>query len=199
VPFLRYYYVFNTAQCDGLKEEPEAPVATDPVDPLVKAKEIVARMPQPPVVKHGKVKANYAPRDDQVNMPSLSQFNKPVDYYAILFHELVHATGHETRLKRKAVMEHPTFGSDSYSKEELLAEIGASFLCGQAGILDRTIDNAASYIDNWLVQFSKDTKLIVQAAAFAQKAADYILNVPSLSVAKSADQTPVGGSEAAAA
>jgi len=177
VPFLRYYYVFNTAQCDGLKEEPEAVVISGPADSLDKAKDIVAKMPLCPAIKHGKVKASYSPKEDRVNMPSPTQFAKPVDYYAILFHELVHSTGHESRLKRPAVMAGGVFGSDSYSKEELLAEIGASFLCGQAGILDRTIDNSASYIDNWLGQFSQDTKLIVQAAAQAQRAVDFILNI----------------------
>lgn len=184
VPFLRYYYVFNLAQCEGLTAEPEMPEATSPGDPLTAAKEIAAKMPQPPSIKHGKVKACYSPRDDQVSLPSPPQFNKPADYYATLFHELVHATGHETRLKRKAIMEGGVFGSDSYGKEELLAEIGASFLCGRAGILDRTFNNSASYIGSWLKQLQNDTKLVVQAAACAQRAVDFILNIGHYSETK---------------
>jgi antirestriction protein ArdC len=182
VPFLRYYYVFNLAQCEGLTAEPEMPVVSTPGDPLQAAKDIAIKMPQPPAIKHGKVKACYSPRDDQVSLPSPPQFDKPADYYATLFHELVHATGHETRLKRKAIMEGGVFGSDSYGKEELLAEIGASFLCGRAGILDRTFNNSAAYIGSWLKQLQNDTKLIVQAAACAQRATDFILNAGGQSV-----------------
>ena len=182
VPFLRYYYVFNLAQCEGLVPEEETLAVTSPDDALLAAKEIVAKMPQLPVIKHGKVRASYSPREDQVSLPSPSQFNKPADYFATLFHELVHSTGHEKRLKRKAIMEGGVFGSDSYGKEELLAEIGASFLCGRAGISDRTIDNSAAYIGSWLKQLQSDTKLIVHAAACAQRAVDYILNTVTQSV-----------------
>jgi antirestriction protein ArdC len=92
-----------------------------------------------------------------------------------LFHELVHATGHESRLNRASLTEKSGFGSNPYCKEELVAEIGAAFLCGQAEIVERTIDNSAAYVQNWLEQLRNDRTLIVQAAAQAQKAADFIL------------------------
>ena len=90
-----------------------------------------------------------------------------------------HSTGHESRLARKGVSgtegEWSAFGSTPYAREELVAEMGAAFLCGQAGIVERTIDNSATYVANWLERLRKENRLIVTAAAQAQKAADFIL------------------------
>ena len=177
VPFLRYYNVFNSSQCDGLAVEPKMPVPQNNEAPLMAAQDIVANMPLCPTIHYGRVRACYSPTEDQVFMPSMNQFGKVADYYSALFHELMHSTGHESRLKRKTVMDGGVFGSDSYSKEELLAEIGSSFLCGQVGILDRTINNSAAYLNSWLKKFQDDTKLIVHAAAQAQRGVDFILNV----------------------
>ena len=170
VPLLRLYHVFNAAQCEGLKDAPEEiPM------PVTKPAEIVAKMPQPPVVKHGMAKAFYSPTDDCIGMPEPERFESEASYFAALFHELVHATGHETRLNRATLTEKAGFGSNPYCKEELIAEMGAAFLCGQAEIAERTIDNSAAYLNGWLEQLRNDKTLIVQAAAQAQKAADFIL------------------------
>ena len=99
------------------------------------------------------------------------------EYYSTLFHELVHSTGHSTRLDRFKDALPAHFGSQSYSKEELVAEMGAAFLCGSSGIVDRVIDNSAAYIASWTRRLKKDPKLVVMAAAQAQKAADYIQDV----------------------
>src|SRR5882724_581398 len=171
IPLLRIYHVFNAAQCDGLKNE--APVTEGIV--AVKPSEIVANMPQPPVIKHGMTKAFYSPHEDSVGMPVRERFDTEEGYFATLFHELVHSTGHEKRLKRETLAEHNGFGSDPYCREELIAEMGAAFLCGQAEIVERTIDSSAAYIKGWLGQLHQDKTLIVQAAAQAQKAADFIL------------------------
>jgi antirestriction protein ArdC len=88
-----------------------------------------------------------------------------------------HCTGHASRLDRKEITEVNLFGSHDYSKEELVAEMGAAFLCGSTGILPRTIKNSAAYIQGWLKKLRNDKKMIVLAAAKAQKAADYILNI----------------------
>ena len=169
-PLLRLYHVFNAAQCEGLKDAPEEiPM------PVTKPAEIVAKMPQPPVVKHGMAQAFYSPTDDCVGMPERERFESEASYFAALFHELVHATGHEKRLKRASITERNGYGSDPYCKEELIAELGSSFLCGYADIVDRTIDNSAAYLEGWLKQFQNDRTLIVYAAAQAQKAADFIL------------------------
>ena len=173
IPLLRYYHVFNVTQCDGLKIGTE-PVEA-PVNGIIKPEEIVANMPQPPVIKHGMTRAYYSPREDCVGLPPRERFERMEDYYSTIFHELVHSTGHEKRLKRATLAEHNGFGSDPYCKEELIAEMGAVFLCGQAEISERTIDNSAAYINGWLERFRDDKMLIVQAAAQAQKATDFIL------------------------
>ena len=173
IPFLRLYHVFNVSQCTGLKNIPPADesafIQTLPA-------ELVANMPQRPVIKHGMNMASYSPVSDVVNMPDRARFKSEDHYHATLFHELVHATGHENRLKRASIMERNGYGSDPYAKEELIAEIGSAFLCGYAGIEDRTIDSSAAYLEGWLKQLKEDKTLIVQAAAQAQKAADFILN-----------------------
>ncbi len=173
IPFLRLYHVFNVCQCDGLKNVPDP----DEVNFVVtEAAEIVAKMPQAPVIKHGMTQAYYAPRQDIVGMPEVKRFKTEEAYHASLFHELVHSTGHEKRLKRASIMERNGFGSDPYCKEELVAELGSAFLCGQAGIMERTVESSAAYIQNWLSRLQDDKTLIVYAAAQAQKAADFILN-----------------------
>ncbi len=99
------------------------------------------------------------------------------DYYATYFHELTHATGHASRLSREEIMNPQSFGSMPYSREELVAEMGASFLCSSVQIdFDNVIENNAAYLAGWLKILQADSKFIFKAAAEAQKAADYILN-----------------------
>jgi len=168
---LRFYHVFNVSQCDGLK------ISAEPVQANVIAKpeDIMAGMPQPPLMKHGMTHAYYSPHEDCVGLPPRERFERTEDYYSTVFHELVHSTGHEKRLKRSTLAEKSGFGSNPYCKEELIAEMGAAFLCGLAEIGERTIDNSAAYLKGWLEQLRQDKMLIVQAAAQAQKAADFIL------------------------
>ena len=172
IPLLRLYFVFNVAQCEGLRNMPAEDnssfVATE-------AAEIVAKMPQPPKIKHGMSHAYYTPVNDIVGMPEPKRFDTEDAYHATLFHELMHSTGHEKRLKRQSITERNGYGSDPYCKEELVAELGSAFLCGQAGIVERTIDSSAAYLEGWLKQLKQDKTLIVYAAAQAQKAADFIL------------------------
>jgi antirestriction protein ArdC len=137
--------------------------------------EIVAEMPLPPAIKHGMKAAYYSPANDLIGMPDHERFDAEDNYHATLFHELVHSTGHEKRLKRAGIVERNVHGSDPYGKEELIAELGSAFLCGHAGIVDRTIDSSAAYLEGWLQQLKEDKTLIVHAAAQAQKAADFIL------------------------
>jgi antirestriction protein ArdC len=173
IPLLRYYHVFNLAQCEGLKNGHPSPTGTEP--PASKPEEIVANMPQRPPIKDGFTQAFYSLREDYVGMPELARFEGSEQYYAALFHELVHSTGHETRLNRSTLTETEGFGSDPYCREELIAEIGAAFLCGHAEIGERTIVNSAAYVAEWLKRIKDDKKLIVQAAAQAQRAADFVL------------------------
>jgi hypothetical protein len=110
-------------------------------------------------------------------MPEPKLFESEQRYYNTLFHELTHSTGHLSRLNRKEINDPIRFGSDPYSREELVAEMGAAFLCGHCEIEDATVDQSASYIQNWLEQLKNDRKLVVHAAAQAQKACDLILDV----------------------
>jgi antirestriction protein ArdC len=103
----------------------------------------------------------------------MNDFTSPEEFYSTLFHELVHSTGHESRLKRQFGK---SFGDEQYSKEELIAEIGAAMLCSMAGIEQVTIENSAAYIGGWLKALRNDKRMIVTASTAAQKAADYILN-----------------------
>ena len=120
--------------------------------------------------------AIYYPMLDRINCPPIRDFKVPEEYYCTLFHEMIHSTGHKRRLARPGVtVEGVAFGDDVYSKEEMVAEMGAAMLCGVAGIDNSTIENSASYIDSWLRALKKESRLVLQAAAQAQKAADYIL------------------------
>lgn len=173
VPFLRYYTVFNLAQIDGLSL-PEN-TAGNNFAPIMSCEAIITKMPSPPTIVHGFTQASYNWTKDQVRMPPRASFKSEESYYATLFHELIHSTGHSSRLGRKGIEERHAFGSTEYSKEELIAECGASFLCGYTGIVNDTIENQAAYIEHWRKQFAADKKLVISAAAQAQKAADYIL------------------------
>ena len=172
VPMLRYYRVFNVEQCDGLKV-PET--ETKEHDTIPECEALVGNMPMKPEVHHGGGRACYIPSEDRVNVPALGLFNSPEEYYSTLFHELVHATGHDSRLGRhKQEKCSHAFGSVSYSQEELVAEMGAAFLCNKTGIGEQVIENQAAYINNWRRKIGEDPKLVVFAASKAQKAADFI-------------------------
>jgi antirestriction protein ArdC len=176
IPLLRCYHVFNTTQCEGIEDVVTPTLRTVRIASVIAKPEAVVRnMPQRPEITHGHARASYSPRRDIVGMPKPAQFDRDEHYYATLFHELVHATGHEKRLNRVTLTERAGFGSDPYCKEELIAEMGATFLCGYAEIADRTIQNSAAYIQGWLARLRADRTLVVQAAAHAQRAADFIL------------------------
>jgi len=175
LPLLRYYNLFNLEQCEGI-ESPTQEVQTYQFTPTEKADQILADMKDRPDISYGGNRASYTPVSDRVRMPYMDRFEKSEEFYSVLFHELGHSTGHKSRLARKEVMECNEFGSECYGTEELVAELTSSMLCGVAGISNQTIDLAASYIDGWLSVIKKDKRMIVMAAAQAQKAADFILN-----------------------
>ena len=182
VPFLRYYAVFNVEQCEGIPEDkvPQAAINTNTIDRLTVCEEIVEAMKDRPAITHNRQAAFYSVDRDTINMPLFESFETAEEYYSTLFHELVHSTGHLKRLARPGITDLSPFGTPSYSKEELIAEMGAAFLCGVAGIENVTLDNSAAYIEGWLRKLRNDKKLVIVAAAQAQKAANYILNRPSL-------------------
>jgi antirestriction protein ArdC len=172
---LRYYRVFNVEQCEGLElPEPEGPVKE--LRAIEACENIVRGMPSLPMINFGGGRACYIPSQDMICMPLAADFDGAPEYYSTLFHELTHSTGHESRLNRDTIVDLQPFGTTNYSKEELIAEMGAAFLCGEAGIENKTIDNSAAYIANWAKKFKDKPKMVVCAAAAAQKAVDHILD-----------------------
>jgi antirestriction protein ArdC len=176
---LRYYTVFNVSQCDGL-DAPAVPTMAADVAPIESAERIVAAMLDAPGIVHGGDRACYSPTFDRVAMPARTTFDGPEAYYSTLFHELTHSTGHASRLNRPTLMDLCPFGSTNYSKEELVAEMGAAYLCAFSGIENRTIDNSAAYIASWLRRLKDDTRLVVHAAAQAQRAVDFIMGTSAV-------------------
>jgi antirestriction protein ArdC len=175
---LRYYFVFNLAQIDDIPDVINIPDMPAPMSQISTCDEIIERMPNCPVIKHGKQQAYYDPSKDYINMPKQGTFRSTESYYCTLFHELVHSTGHTSRLNRKEVIEPQLFGSHLYSIEELTAEIGACYLNSIAGIVYKEFDNNVAYIQNWIKALENDERLIIYASGQAQKATDFILNVP---------------------
>ncbi len=170
-PFMRYYSVYNFEQTEGVPV-PEWFTAPKVFTPLESAAEIIANMPQRPAIQHGGNKAYYRPSSDSVQLPAPESFTTPTDYYSVAFHELAHATGHDTRLAREFST---GFGSEPYSKEELIAELAASMLCAEIGINSDTSERqSAAYLKGWITALKGDTSLIASAASAAQRAADFI-------------------------
>lgn len=180
--FLKYYHVFNVDQAefdDTGKERIAAlvKISTEHKE-NISAESIIASMPNPPKIVHDKSdRASYSEAFDRVRLPEIKWFKTPEEYYATLFHELCHATGHKSRLGRLSdykTMEDSRM--DSYSKEELVAELGASFLCSAAG-LEHNIENSAAYIAGWSKHLKDHHAWLVWAAKKAELASNLILNV----------------------
>lgn len=172
---LRYYKVFNIAQC---KDIPEGfmPKAGVPVEPMLECLAIVAGMRNAPKIINKKNEAFYNPKEDYINMPKMKQFENSLGYYSVLFHELIHSTGHQSRVGRKEIYDNPKFGTEDYSMEELTAEIGACYLKSFVGLPIEVLDNHAAYIKGWLEILRNDKRFIVYAASRAQHGVEYILN-----------------------
>ena len=183
IPLLRYYTVFNLDQTTGIDESKIPALAKEeqeegaPFNPIDNCQDIFDHMQNKPAFEFNGGRACYKPKSDIVAMPKQELFESETDYYSVLFHEMIHSTGHNSRLSREGITNGTFFGSHAYSKEELVAEMGSAMLCGITGIENKTINNSASYIKGWLSKLNDDSKLVIQAAGLAQKAADYIQNI----------------------
>lgn len=176
-PFLlRYSTVFNLTQTEGIDIPARLLDEQRENNPIADCEAIVDGMPNRPAFEQSD-KAWYRPSTDSVGMPARSLFHSSEVFYSTLFHELTHSTGHKSRVGREGIEQLNTFGSESYSREELVAEMGAAMLCGVTGISPPTLENSAAYLKTWIARLKSDSKLIVQAASAAQKAADYIRNL----------------------
>jgi antirestriction protein ArdC len=179
IPLMKTYTVFNVEQCENLvklKSLESIKEVNPEKNPSMVAEEIWAGFTSAPEVKNGS-SACYRPSTDEIFMPKRELFNSNEDYYATLFHEGAHATGHESRLKRSEVTNPTRFGSHNYSKEELVAEFTSAFLMSHAGMEAPTRENTVAYLQSWIKALNDDKMLLVKAASQAQKAADYILGI----------------------
>jgi antirestriction protein ArdC len=174
--YLRYYYVYNVAQCEKI------PIRLFPTmdrnnSHIEICEDIVYDMPNRPPIVHDQPAAYYDPKNDRINMPKMGMFKDSVSYYETLFHELVHSTGHSTRLNRKELVGWGPFGSEPYSFEELIAEIGACYLTSFAGIAEPQLSNNVAYLQGWLSRLQNDSRFIINASSKAQQAVDFILKI----------------------
>ena len=175
IPMIRTYAVFNLEQTEGVRE-PEAPVENEAAKtPIEAAEAIIASMPNAPKILHGGAAASYSPTKDSIAMPDRGAFVGADEYYSTLFHEIGHSTGHTSRLKRPGVETFDHFGSDRYGREELVAEMSSAMLCAEAQINPAVIENQVAYLANWAQKIKDNGRLLVSAAADAQRAIDYVL------------------------
>ena len=167
IPLLRAYTVFNVAQIDGLPEiRTDAPESV--WQEVESAEDVLTEAGAN--IRHGGSVACFRPREDVIQLPARTSFLSASDYYATALHELIHWTGHPTRLNRDLS---GRFGDGAYAMEELVAELGSAFLCARCRV-DGQLQHE-SYIDHWLKALKQDKRAIFVAATKAQNAADYLL------------------------
>lgn len=178
IPILKYYNVFHIDQCEGVKPRFVQEVFV-PVDPVAEAEAILADYSQRSgcrIFNEQQDRAYYRPFTDEIHLPLREQFPQIAEYYSTAFHEATHSTGHTSRLNRLNTS--AFFGSEDYSKEELIAEMGSAILMNELGIeTPDTFRNSAAYIQGWLKALKDDSRLIVSAAGKAEKAVRLILNL----------------------
>lgn len=172
---IRSYPVFNWDQTEGVPRK-EATQALEPDRDLVEvANHVISNMPNPPSYRESGSSAYYMPASDLVNLPPMESFKTTEGYVATKFHEFAHSTGHKSRLNRPGVMDVASFGSEEYSLEELVAELGSAYLCARLGI-DNTLENSSAYIQNWLGVLRDNKTMLLKASGKATASVDYILD-----------------------
>lgn len=179
IPLLRYYNVFHISQVEGV--EPLAEDERDQIEPIEKAENVLHDYWTRENIKvehKAGDRAYYSPTHDMICLPLFEQFTDTSEYYSTAFHESVHSTMKESRCNRAEDRKGKlvAFGSDDYSKEELVAEIGSANILNILGIeTTKSFRNSAAYIQNWLSVLKNDVKFIVSASSKAEKAVKYIL------------------------
>ena len=172
IPFLKSYAVFNVEQIEGLPPHYCAP-AVAPVDPTQRIEAADRFFNQTEAdIRHGGDHAYYAAHSDHVQMPPFTSFRDPESYYSTLAHEVTHWTKAPSRLDRD--FGRKRFGDEGYAREELVAEIGAAFLCCDLGITPEPREDHAAYLGHWLAVLKEDKRAIFRAAAHAQRAIDFL-------------------------
>ncbi len=175
IPVLKYYNVFLADDCTGLTFTDEKPIEKI-VNPIDEAQRLIDGYKNAPKYTFVGDKAYYQPSNDVVNMPKIDAFQNEASYYCTYFHEIVHSTGAKKRLNRDFS---GAFGSKNYAYEELIAELGAVFMCSEAGILFHTVENSAKYLSSWnkrlISALEDDNRFFLKASAQSKKAVNYIL------------------------
>ena len=175
IPFLKAYTVFNLAQIENLPAAWNVQAGTQRLNETdrIAAAEAFFKATSAEV-RHGGTRAYYAPAQDAVTMPLFAAFETAERYYSVLGHECIHWTAHESRVDRPI---RNVKTSDAYAREELVAELGAAFLCADLGLSDEPREDHASYLASWLQVLKDDKRAIVTAAAAAQRAANYLHDI----------------------
>lgn len=178
IPLLRYYHVVHISQVDGV--EPKEKIELQELEPIEEAERVKREyMDREHLKIYEKItdKAFYTPTFDYIEIPCKEQYKNVEEFYSTLFHEMVHSTGYYKRLNRLESGASAGFGSETYSKEELTAEIGSAMSLNRLGIeTTRTFSNSTAYIQNWLQVLKNDNKFIVSASSKSEKAVKYIFN-----------------------
>ena len=176
IPLLRYYNVFHISQCENITAKHSKPLPNS-VEPNAAAQTIIDDYltRESVTLEHQQGdRAFYRPSTDTIVLPMREQFAETAEYYSTAFHEMTHSTGHAKRLDR--LEKTAFFGSDAYSKEELIAEIGAAALVNRCGLeTAKSFRNSAAYIQSWLQALKNDKRFIVSAAGKAEKAVALIV------------------------
>ena len=175
IPFIKHSTLFNVAQCEGLIVPSNDGAISKTIDSIEACDAIVQGFKDCPQIVEREQQAYYSLSQDLVNMPKQNTFESAQERYSVLFHELGHSTLHPKRLNRQASQNRSFFGSEDYSKEELVAEFTSSYLCAHAGIDSVTIDNSVAYLQGWVSALREKPRMLIEAAQQAQKAVDYIL------------------------
>ncbi|MBA4853453.1 ArdC family protein [Emticicia sp. BO119] len=177
IPFLKSYTVFNAHQIEGLPEHFYTTAEPVPINIPQRMEAIETFFTQTKADIRKGYKAAYYIGEDYVDMPPIESFETAKDYYAVLAHEVTHWTRHPKRLNRD--FGRKQWGDEGYSKEELVAELGACFLAADLGFEPMPEEKHAAYIQSWLQALQDDKKLIVFAASYAQKATEYLHSLQS--------------------
>jgi antirestriction protein ArdC len=170
------FTVFNAEQIEGIDFK-DVELQGKGNEAIAEMESVIENMQnRPQIVYKDPTSAYYSPMHDHVNMPKLEQFKDSESFYSVMVHELIHSTGHESRLNRESITSLSGFGSHEYSFEELIAELGSNMLLSLVGIANDNLDKqSAAYIKGWLKPLKDDKMMLYKAATQAQKAVDYIM------------------------
>ena len=182
--YCKYFNVYNTDQLTGNYpfKQPEIHEATkEEVHTMDEYESMLTahyRKGAPAIYFDQNGRNFYKPMSDEIHLSEKQLFKSPEEFMSTCAHELVHSTGHYTRLDRLGGT-NAAFGSEDYGKEELVAELGSSMLCAELGIYTKVIDNQAEYLKNWYKAIKANPEMLFQAFKKAEKAADWILGIQS--------------------